>query len=100
MAKKQKPQIIRIEDILNNPVSKAKLQGFLDEAIKCKRAIADQNESIKAMKDEAKEQIGCDPKIFSSLVSIFHKNKIAEKKFELESLDNAIDLLLMNTGNK
>lgn len=93
MAKKTKAEPVSITTILNNPVDKKKLQSMIDEAVRCKFLIADQNESIKAIKDEALEQIGVEPKLFSSLVKIAYDNNYAEKQHELSDLDDAIELL-------
>lgn len=94
--KQPKANIVDIVSILNNKASKAKLQNFIDEAVRCKQRIADENESIKAIVEEGKDQIGVEPKVFKALVNLYFKNNFAEKKAELESLDMAIDMLMMN----
>jgi hypothetical protein len=93
MAKKEKPQFVSIETIWNNPNDRAKLQGYIDEAVRCKLLIADQNESIKGIKEVAAEEIGLQPKLFSSLVSISLNHSYLEKKDEIDQLDSAISML-------
>lgn len=91
--KKQKQEPVNIVNILNNPVDKSKLLGFLDEACRCKLLIKDHNESIKCMKEEALEQIGLDPKMFNSLLKITYDNNAAEKQSEISDLESAIEIL-------
>jgi hypothetical protein len=90
---KLKPEFVSIETILNNPADKAKLVGYIDEAVRCKLKIADENESIKGIKEVAAEEIGLKPKLFSSLVSISLNNSYLEKKDEIDQLDSAIAML-------
>lgn len=89
-----KPEIRDIVTILNNPADKKKLQNFIDEAVRCRIKIKDQNESIKNLKAEALLQIGADPKIFGQLVRLFDNNSFAEKRHEIETLEAAIDILI------
>jgi ATP-dependent protease Clp ATPase subunit len=93
MARKEKPQIVNIESILNNSADKSKLIGFLDESVICKEKIADQQESIRAIRDEALQQIGLAPKLFNQLLAISYSNKPFEKQSEIHSLDAAIEVL-------
>jgi hypothetical protein len=93
MAKKEKPQVREIEDILSNPSDKAKLQGFIDEAARCKQLIADQNESIKGIREVAVEEIGINPKLFNSLVKVSFDGSSMETKATINSLDTAIAIL-------
>ena len=83
----------RIEDILNNSANKSKMKNFIDEAVRCKQAIADKNEDIKAIAHEASEQINIDPKLFKQLVNITFKNNFTEKQAEINALDSAIEML-------
>ena len=93
MARKEKPQIVNIESILANPSDKAKLMGFLDEAVICKEKIADQQESIRAIRDEALQQVGLAPKLFNQLLAISYTKNPMEKQDEIHSLDAAIEIL-------
>jgi hypothetical protein len=91
--RKAKAEVRPIEDILNNAKDRATLQNFLDEAVRCKVRISDEQESIKAMRDEAKEKTGIEGKMFNSLLALFYNNNFDEKKAEIDSLETAIDLL-------
>jgi hypothetical protein len=97
-AKKTKTEPRRIEDILNNSKDKAVLQNFLDEAVRCKVRISDEQESIKAMREEAMEKTGIEGKMFNALLALFYNNNFDEKKAEIDNLETAIELLTMNKG--
>ena len=98
--KKEKPQIREIEDILNNPSDKSKLQNFLDEGVRCKTRVADENEAIKDLRETAKEDLGLDPKLFNQLVQIGFKNNYLEKQHEMSALDSAIEILFNKEGDE
>ncbi len=100
MQKKQKQDPRRIEDILNNSSDRAKLQNFIDEAVRCKVKIADEQESIKGIRDVAVEQIGIEGKMFNQLCALFFNNNFSEKQAELEKLETAIQMLMMNSTNE
>ena len=93
MAKKEKPQVRRLDDIVNNTADRAKLQNLLDEAVQCKVKIADQNESIKGIREDAFEAVGISPKMFNQLLGIWYNRNFEEKQEELNSLDSAIQLM-------
>jgi hypothetical protein len=95
--KKQKTQFRSLIDILNNPSDRAKLQGFIDEAVRCKTRIADENESIKNLRDEAIDKLGIKGKKFNQLVKMYYNNNFTEIQMEAEELEMVIELL---TGNK
>lgn len=94
--KKQKPQERSLIDILNNSADRAKLQNFIDEAVRCKTRIADENESIKNLRDEAIEKVGIKGKKFNQLVKMYYNNNFTEVQMEAEELELVIGLL---TGN-
>lgn len=98
--KKIKAEPVSITTILNNQVDKKKLMSFIDEAVRCKLLIADQNESIKILKEEALEQIGIEGKMFSSLVKIAYDNNYIEKQSELSDLEDAIEMLFAVADDK
>jgi hypothetical protein len=90
---KEKVEHRQIEDIMANSVDKKKLLSFIDEAVRVKRRIADENESFKAIKEEAEEQIGCNPKLFQQLVKISVDNSYIETKTNISALESAIEML-------
>lgn len=95
--KKQKPQERSLIDILNNSADRAKLQNFVDEAVRCKTRIADENESVKNLRDEAIEKVGIKGKRFNQLVKMYYNNNFTEIQMEAEELEMVVELL---TGNK
>lgn len=92
----KKTPSVPIDAILNNSKDRAVLQNFLDEAVRCKVRISDEQESIKGLREEAMEKTGIEPKMFNNLVSMFYNNNFDEKKEELGNLEIAIELLMMN----
>ena len=97
--KKEKPEARRIEDILNNSADRKKLQNFIDEAVRCKVRMADEQESFKGIRDVAVEEIGIEGKMFNQLTALFFNNNFTEKQAELEKLETAIELLMMNSSS-
>jgi hypothetical protein len=92
-----KKQFTDITTLLNNKADRAKLQNYIDEVVRCKTKILDENESIKTLRGAAVDELGIQPKMFSSLVSLFFNNNFEEKLDELTRLENAITAL-MQTG--
>ena len=83
-----------VTDILRDPSSAAKLQNYIDEAVICKTKILDQQEAIKTLRTSAAEEVGIEPKMFNSLLSLFFNNNFDQKKAELTQLEEAIDALM------
>ena len=83
--------------ILNNPADRRRLQQFLDESVVLKTQILDKQATIKSLRDSAADQLGIDPKMFTSMVSMLFNNNFAEKQDELERMQEAITSL-MNHG--
>lgn len=87
-----------VHEILQNPADRAKLQNYVDEAVICKTKILDQQESIKTLKDSAVEELGIEPKMFGTLVSLFFNNNFDQKKAEIEKIEMALDALMETTS--
>lgn len=85
--------LVDIVTILNNPVSRAKLTNFIDEALICKRSIDDKNQDIKSIREAAIEKIGIEPKMFNQLLGLYHKGNFGEKQEEINQLESAIAML-------
>lgn len=90
---KAAPQSRDIASIINNSSDKAKLKGFIDEAILCYASIAMKNEDIKALRDEAVEQLGIDAKLFSNIVRVFRTESFEKTLEEMTELETALELL-------
>lgn len=93
-----KKNFVEVTTVLNDSAQRAKLQNYIDEVVRCKIKILDQNEAIKGLKEAACQDLNIDPKMFSSLVSLFFNNNFEQKKEELEKLEAAINAL-MQTRN-
>ena len=103
MAKNQlvttgKKQFVEVTTVLKDPGTKAKLQNYIDEVVRCKTKILDQNEAIKGIRDTAVEELNIEPRMFNALVSLFFNNNFEQKKEEIEKLEAAINAL-MQTGS-
>lgn len=99
LATTSKPKRFRdVHEILQNPADRAKLQNYVDEAVRCKTKILDQQESIKTLKDSAVEAVGIEPKMFNTLVSLFFNNNFDQKKEEIEKIEMALEALMLNTS--
>lgn len=92
-------QFTDVADILKNPSQRSKLQSFVDETVRCKTKILDENESIKGIREAAVEELGIQPKIFNSIVSLFFNNNFEQKREELEQMETVIETL-MQTSNQ
>lgn len=90
----RKNNFIDITTILKDANLRAKLQNFIDEVIRCKTRILDENESIKSLRESAVDELNIEPKMFNFLVSTFFNNNFEEKREELEKLEQAIHMLM------
>ncbi len=90
----KKREFTDVTTVLKDPVTRTKLQNYIDEVVRCKTKILDENESIKALRDTAVEELNIEPKMFNSLVSLFFNNNFDQKKAEIEKLEAAINTLM------
>jgi len=99
LAKQGRKSFTDVAEILKNPSQRTKLQSYVDETVRCKMKILDENESIKGIRTAAIEELGIQPKIFNSIVSLFFNNNFEQKREELEQLETVIETL-MQTDNQ
>jgi len=90
----KKQKFVDITSILNNPAQRTRLQNYIDEVIRCKTKILDENESIRTLRESAVEELGIEPKMFNSLTSVYFNNNFEQKRDELEKLTLAIESLM------
>lgn len=90
----KKSNFIEVTTLLKDSAQRAKLQSYIDEVVRCKTKILDENESIKTIRDAAVEELNIEPKMFNSLVSLFFNNNFEQKREELEKLEAAINALM------
>lgn len=90
----KKSNFIEVTTLLRDSAQRAKLQNYIDEVVRCKTKILDENESIKTIREAAVEELNIEPKMFNSLVSLFFNNNFEQKREELEKLEAAINALM------
>lgn len=90
----KKKQFIEVTTVLANPSQRAKLQNYIDEVVRCKQKILDENESIRVLREAAVDELNIEPKMFSAIVSLFFNNNFEQKRDELEKLEAAINALM------
>jgi hypothetical protein len=88
-----------VAKVIADPANKARLQTYIDEVVRCKTKILDENESIKTLRDTAVEELNIEPRMFTALVSLFFNNNFEQKREELEKLEAAINALLGTGGD-
>lgn len=82
-----------ITTILKDPSQRGRLQNYIDEAVRCKIKIADEQESIKGLREAAIDDLNIEPKMFNTLVTLFFNNNFEQKKAEIEKIEAAINAL-------
>lgn len=83
-----------IEDILKDPTLKAKLNNLVDEAVRCKIRIQQEQETIKDLRDVAKNDLSLNPKLFNYYVGMVYNNDYAARKDNLDQLSTLIDAVM------
>lgn len=78
---------------LHSEADRTKLKGFIDEAVLCKQRIKMENESIKDIRDEARDNLGIPPKIFNRLIKAAFKDAFAEERQDFEEFESIVELL-------
>ena len=89
-----KKQFVEVTTIIKSEPQRARLQGYIDEVLRCKVKILDHNEAIKGIQEAAIDDLNIDPKMFKQLISLFFNNNFSQKKEELERLEAAINALM------
>jgi hypothetical protein len=83
-----------IQDIMNNPSLKSKLNNLVDEAVRAKQRIATEQETIKVLRDVAKNDLDLNPKLFNLYVASTFNNDYALRKTSLEEMIDLIDAVI------
>lgn len=86
-----------VASILADTSTRRKLQTYIDESVVLKTQILDKQQSLKTLRDSAADELGIEPKMFNSLVSMFFNNNFEEKQQEVERME-AVLTALMNHG--
>jgi len=83
-----------IEEIMRDPGAKAKLNNLVDEAVTCKTKILHEQQTIKALKDAALEDLGLHPKLFGNYVAMVFNNDYTQRKEGLEQQLTLVELVM------
>lgn len=93
----KKRQFVAVTTVLKDKALRTRLMNYIDETVRCKTKILDEQESIRTLRDSAVDELNIEPKMFSALVSMAFNNNYEQKKMELEAQVEAIEAL-MGTG--
>lgn len=99
MAKRQLVEVKQkkfrtIEEIMRDPVMKAKLTNLVDEAVQCKAKIAGEQQTIKALREAALEDLSLKPQLFNSYVSCVFNNDYQQRREGLEQQLTMVELIM------
>ena len=84
-----KPSKFRsINEIFSVPSMSARLSSFVDEAVKCKQNIQFEKETLKALGDNATEELGIKPEVFRNYVDMVFKNDYVQRRDKYDELSD------------
>lgn len=83
-----------IEDILKDQALKAKLNNLVDEAVRCKLRIQNEQETIKDLRNVARDELSLNPKLFNLYVNSAFNNDYVSRKTSLEEQLSLIDAVI------
>ncbi len=89
----KKKSFVEIRTILQSPAMRSKLQNYIDEILRSKSKILDEQEHIRSIRDAAVDDLSIEPKMLNSLVGMFFNNNFDQKLEELNKLEEAIRLI-------
>jgi uncharacterized protein (UPF0335 family) len=78
---------------LHSDDDRKKLRGFIDECVLVKQKIKMEQETLKDIRSEAKDNLGIPPKIFNKLVKVAFNDSFQTEKQEYEEFEAIVDLL-------
>lgn len=87
-----------IGTIMKDPNLKVRLMAYVDEAVDAKGEIAKQQATIKALRDNALEELKLNPKLFSGLVAATFNNDYAKRKTSLEEQVTMLEHVIGEVG--
>lgn len=87
-----------ISTIMKDPQLAATLSNYIDEAVTCKSAIATQQQHIKAIRDQAIEEIGLNPKLFNAYVAASFNNDYTKRKMGLDEQVTLLEHIMKAAG--
>jgi len=87
-------QLREIREIMAIPSMKSKLNSFIDEAVLSKQKIQYEQDHIKAIRDNAKEEVGIKPAVFNAYVAMVFNNDYTQRKDKLEELVDMVEAVM------
>ncbi|WP_407303480.1 hypothetical protein [Acinetobacter sp.] len=85
-----------INEIMAQPSMKALLNSYIDEAVKCKTAIALQQELLKGFREQALNELGLKPAVFNTYVQMVYQNDYVQRKGKLQELIDLVDQVMLD----
>jgi hypothetical protein len=83
-----------IQEIMQQPSMKAKLSSYIDEAVQCKSKISYEQDNIKALREQALDELGLKPAMFNQYVAMVYSNDYVQRKEKLEELVDLVDYVM------
>lgn len=85
-----------ISEIMSQPRMKALLSTYVDEAVNCKTRIGVEQETIKAIREKALDELGLKPAVFNTYVTMVFNNDYVQRKDKLEELLDLVDQVMLD----
>lgn len=85
-----------IEDIMRDPVMKAKLTNLVDEAVNCKQKISMEQQNIKVLREAALEELGLKPTLFNGYVAMTFNNDYQQRREGLEQQLSLVEMVMQD----
>jgi len=98
LAASKKAKNRSIEEIMRDPVARAKLTNLVDEAVMCKQKIGFEQQNIKALREAAIEDLGLKGTLFNNFVAMTYNNDYAARKDGLEQQLTLVELVMGEAG--
>ena len=86
--KKQNAKVqFSLDSIINNPISKRSLEGFIEEIVLHRKTINTEKAGIKDIVNEAKDSLGIPSKILNGLVNeSMNPGAIEQRQHDIEEI--------------
>lgn len=92
-----------ITSIMKDPAAKSKLSNYIDEAAALKLKIFTDQQTIKQIRDLAREELSLNPKLFNAYLGAVFNNDYVARRDDLQEvvtlLDRVIGLLPGDNSN-
>lgn len=94
VADKPNTKFKTIQQIMKDPALKAKLNNLVDEAVRCKQRIYQEQQAIKDLRDVARQEVELEPKLFNYYVGMVFNNDYAARKDNVDQLSTLIETVM------